>query len=231
MKLNEAHVRYSAEEYDRYTAKFVRPFDEALADRVIEEVEKRPGASRLVDVGAGTARLLLYLATLPRLDQLTFIGTDLFEDMVQQGRKAIADVNLANRVRMVTTDVHAMELPDECADIIISRSTLHHWSDPVRALREIDRLLKPGGVAIIHDVRRDPSPEALAEFNRLRAMAGIGPAFLDEKFTTGEVRDLLDRAGLGTRALLGAPTEGLWALGMEVEIHKPVRDVLSSSAM
>ena len=42
MEKNAAHVRYTAETYDRYTANFVKPFDDVLAARVIKEARPRP---------------------------------------------------------------------------------------------------------------------------------------------------------------------------------------------
>ena len=81
----------------------------------------------------------------------------------------LADAGFEGRIELAVDDVHEMRWPDAFADIIISRSTIHHWHDPRKALRDIFRVLKPGGIAMIHDVRRDPAPEAIEEFNRLRA--------------------------------------------------------------
>ena len=221
MEKHEAHVRYSAEEYDRYTADFVKPFDDMLASRVVEEAIPRLPGALLLDIGTGTARFLVRLLAIPELTGLRLVGTDLFEDMVDQARRTIAAASASDRIEMIVADVHAMNLPDAHADIVLSRSTLHHWSNPPKALGEIYRVLKPGGIAILHDVRRDATPEALAEFNRLRALAGIGPSFLEEKFTAAEVREFLREAGLAEYASVRAPEKGLRGLGMAVEITKP----------
>lgn len=223
MEKNQAHVRYTADRYDEFTAGFVRPFDEMVTRRVVGEARDRPAGSVLLDVGTGTARLLIHLARVESLSGLRLIGTDLFADMIERARQSVAEAGLSDRIELTQQDVHAMDLPDESADIVLSRSTIHHWSDPSRALAEIDRVLRPGGVAFIHDVRRDPAPEALEEFNRLRARAGLGPSFLDEKFTAAEVEAFLLAAGLADRGTVHAPSSGLGALGMEVEIRKPSR--------
>ena len=111
-------------------------------------------------------------------------------------------------------DVHQMPYSDESADFIISRSTIHHWADPVKAFQEIYRLLTPGGVAIIHEPRRDPHPKALADFNAARAAVGVEPARMDEKFTPTEVKGFLKKAGSGKAehrlgSLAGAGFDGL----------------------
>ena len=221
MEKHQPHVRYTADEYDRYTAEFVKPFDEMMTKRVVEEARLQPPDALILDIGTGTARLLVHLAHIGELARLRLVGTDLFEDMITRARRSVAEAGLSGRIELIQQDVHAMDLPDEFADIILSRSTLHHWSDPTRALTEIYRVLKLGGVALIHDVRRDPDPEALAEFDRLRGLAGLGPSFLDEKFTAPEVEAFLRDAGLAAQGIVRAPSSGMGALGMEVEIRKP----------
>ena len=212
MEKNEAHVRYSAEQYDTYTSNFVRRFDGLLADRIIEETAGRQGL-RLLDIGTGTARLLVHLAGLPTLDGLRLVGTDVFTDMVERARDVVRAERLEGRILLAVDDVHAMGIADASVDLVISRSTIHHWSEPVRALGEIFRVLRPGGIAILHDVRRDPAPEAIAEFNRLRAEAGIPPSFLEEKFTVAEVEAFVRDAGIEPHARVLAATKGLKALG------------------
>jgi len=222
LKKNDPHVRYTADQYDQFTASFVKPFDEMVAWRVIKEARPRLPGALLLDVGTGTARLLVHLARIEELAGLHIVGTDFFADMVERAKRTVVEAGLTDRIELIQQDVHAMSLPDGYADIILSRSTLHHWADPPRALAEIYRVLRPGGIALIHDVRRDPEPEALAEFNRLREMAGVGPSYLDEKFTSQEAEAFVREAGLAAHATIRAPKNGLGALGMEVEIIKPL---------
>ncbi len=218
---NQPHVRYSAGEYDDYTARHVRPFDEMMAARVVEEMQGRPADAVLLDIGTGTARLLLHLAGLAPLHAVRFVGTDAFEDMVERARQTVEAAGLSPRIEIRLDDVHTMRLGDRFADLVISRSTVHHWSDPTRAFVEIYRVLTPGGVAIIHDVRRDPPTEAIAEFNRLRAAAGLPPSHLDEKLTVAEASTHLRQAGLEGVSRVTSGRRGLGALGYEILIRKP----------
>lgn len=215
-------VRYSAELYDSFTKAFVAPFDDILIKRVRDEYGAPGRTARLVDIGTGTAQVLIKLANRPEFDALELIGMDYFLDMVEEARAAVARHGLTERVKIVAADVHHLPCADRRADLIISRSTIHHWPDPAAAFREIHRILAPGGVAIIHDVRRDPNPEALAEFNRMRAQAGVENSLLDGKFTPAEVHAFLTQAGLDeTTARIFAPEEGMAALGFEVRITGP----------
>jgi ubiquinone/menaquinone biosynthesis C-methylase UbiE len=52
-------------------------------------------------------------------------------------------------------DAVDMHFPDASFDVVVSTLSLHHWSDPLQVLREIKRVLKPGGTAFILDLRRD----------------------------------------------------------------------------
>ena len=214
-------VHYSAADYDRYTTDAVSTYDDGMIRRLLQEYRLMGRGKRvLLDIGTGTAQLLLKIATDPDFEDIELIGTDFFEDMVEQARQTVAEAELSDRIRIEQSDVHEMPQPEGTADLIISRSTIHHWADPPQAFREVFRLLKRGGVAIIHEPRRDPAPEALAEFNRLRAEQGIEPARMDEKYTSEEVRGFLAEAGLNRNGMVLTPMQGPGALGMEVRISK-----------
>jgi ubiquinone/menaquinone biosynthesis C-methylase UbiE len=219
IELHQAHVRYSAEEYDRFTATFTRQFDAALAGIILPHAITRGPDAVLIDIGTGTGRFLLHLATIPALAGLRLIGTDLFPDMITRARTAADDAGVT--IQFLCQDVHQMELPDASADIITSRSTVHHWQDPVQAFREIYRLLKPRGVAFICDIRRDAPADVVAEFNRLRAEAGLGPSVLEEKYTKAELEEFCRVAGIDGHCRLYAGGEGLAALGITLMMKKP----------
>ncbi|MBW4572071.1 MAG: class I SAM-dependent methyltransferase [Tolypothrix carrinoi HA7290-LM1] len=214
-------VKYSAESYDHYTKSFVSIYDDFILERLLEEYHQQGGGLKtLVDVGTGTAQVLIKVAANPELQALSLIGTDCFEDMIDKAREVVKQNDLENRIEITNADVHDMPFPDNYADLVISRSTIHHWANPVRAFQEIYRILKPSGVAIIHDIRRNPAPEVLAEFNRLREQAGIVPSNLEEKYTPQEVEDMLKVAGLTEYATITAPESGLGSLGFELRISK-----------
>ncbi|MDZ8261975.1 class I SAM-dependent methyltransferase [Nostoc sp. ChiQUE01b] len=214
-------VKYSSEKYDEYTKSFVSIYDDFILQNLLEEYYQQGGGLKtLVDVGTGTAQILIKAAANPELDALSLIGTDYFQDMVDEARKVVKQNGLENRIEIINADVHNMPFPDNYADLVISRSTIHHWANPVRAFQEIYRILKPSGVAIIHDIRRNPGPEVLAEFNRLRQEIGVVPSNLEEKYTPQEVEDMLKVAGLTEYAVIAAPETGPGSLGFELRISK-----------
>ena len=217
--LHQAHVRYSAEAYDQFTATSTKAFDLALASLVTKPLLKKMPGAVIVDVGTGTGRFLIHLAGIEALSGLRMVGTDLFDDMLEQGRAAARDAGAS--IEFSRQDVHAMTLPDQMADVVTSRSTVHHWHDPAQAFKEIFRILKPGGIAFICDIRRDAPAEAVEEFNRLRAAAGLSPSVLEEKYTVAELEAFCRAAGLADQARFYTTDKGLLALGVTVTLEKP----------
>jgi ubiquinone/menaquinone biosynthesis C-methylase UbiE len=217
------HVAMSAQQYHDYISSAAGPWDELLIRRFSDEYEPSPAGRIVVDVGTGTAVLLMMLAQNPEFADAAFIGTDLFTDMIRAAREAVSSSGLEGRIRIDECDVHHMPYPDEFADYVISRSTIHHWADPAQAFREIFRILKPGGIALLHEPRRDPNPQALEEFNRRRRAAGFEPNDLTEKFTSAQVDAFLEIAGIRPHGVITAPSDGPASMGFEVRIAKPDR--------
>ena len=214
-------VHYSAEKYDEYTRHSVEVHDERTIRRLRQEYRSLGRAPcTLIDVGTGTAQLLVKLAAHKEMQWKKIIGTDIFDDMLAKARETIATAHLENLIAIERADVHEMPYADGSADFIISRSTIHHWADPAKAFQEIYRLLAPDGVAIIHEPRRDPHPAALAAFNAARAAVGVEPARMDEKYTAQEVEAFLRTAGLAAQSIVSAPRRGPGSMGFEVRISK-----------
>jgi ubiquinone/menaquinone biosynthesis C-methylase UbiE len=210
------HVHYSAALYDKYSERFLEPYDDVFVRRLVAIYARRPGCQIIVDVGTGTARLLLRLMGLEMFREATCIAVDLFPDMVEVALRNVRDAGCQEQVAVVQGDAHALPLKDGLASHVISRSTLHHWADPALALREMHRILEPGGSALIHEVRRDPPPGVLEEFNHWRARAGVEPSRVDEKYTLAQMRQFVIDAGLSKNAHVFAPETGMASLGVEI---------------
>ena len=220
MTRTNLRVGCSPDDYDRYTAFGVEVYDQLLVDRLSLEAQRLGRARlRVVDACTGTGQLLVRVASSPPFSDATFTAFDLFEDMVAIAREHVRDAGLAERVRVEVADIHALPYANGSADLVMARSVVHHWADPLAAFREIERILAPGGVAVIHEPRRDPSRQAYEQAAEGRRRAGIRPVDLDEKYTAEEVRQQLQAAGVRKWDVF-APEEGAGAIGFEVRIEK-----------
>jgi SAM-dependent methyltransferase len=207
--------RQPADDYDRFSDAVLGPWDRLFLDRA--EALRPHGTGLLADIGAGTGVVLERLRARSAFDGWELVGLEPFDDMVAAGQARFDAHGIA--ARMQKGDAAALPFADGTLGMTLSRATIHHLPDKVAALREMVRVLRPGGIALIHDARRD-MPAALRErFNAMRAGIGYGPTTLHEKLTPSEMAALLEAAGLAAQATLSAGDTGLSAIGFEVVIR------------
>jgi ubiquinone/menaquinone biosynthesis C-methylase UbiE len=144
--------------------------------------------ARLLEVGCGPGHLSIRLA---RDHGLDVTGLDLDPAMIERARanaeraRANAERTLPhadNRPDFVAGDVAALPFADESFDLVVSTLSMHHWADPTAGLNEIGRVLRPGGRALIWDIRpgglpfhpHPPDPVAHADDSSLR-LVSAGP--------------------------------------------------------
>jgi len=109
--------------------------------------------ARVLDLGCGAGHVSFQIA--PLVDEV--VAYDLSEQMLEVVATAAQQRGLGN----ISTERGAAEsLPfaDASFDFVFSRYSAHHWSDLGLALREVRRVLKPGGVAAFIDVASPGSP-------------------------------------------------------------------------
>lgn len=99
----------------------------------------------------------LGLEWLKRTDSTKLVGYDISPDMLAIARKNAKDYGLDGRVEYVKGDVQRLPFEDEFFDAVFSNDSFHEWAHPVDAFNEIRRVLKPGGIYHISDLRRDMS--------------------------------------------------------------------------
>jgi len=131
-----------AAEFDRLTERFSTP----IAMRMIELAQLKP-SDCILDVGTGTG--LLALRAAPLLAGGRIIGIDHSPGMMKQACVKARRSNLDGVVAFRQMDAERLEFSDQSFDIVLSLYALFHFPDPLRALREIHRVLRPGGHVVI----------------------------------------------------------------------------------
>ena len=102
--------------------------------------------TRLLDVGCGPGTITADLAA--RVASVTAVETA--PAALDAARAVVADRGLTN-VTFAVEDVHALGFDDDTFDAVHAHQVLQHVSDPVRALREMARVCRPGGVVAARD--------------------------------------------------------------------------------
>jgi ubiquinone/menaquinone biosynthesis C-methylase UbiE len=102
----------------------------------------RPFSGRILEVGAGTGK---NLQSYP--GDAFVIATDLSPGMLAQARKRAASGS--RRMHFVLTDAEDLAFRDGAFDTVVATCVFCSVPDPVRGLREIRRVLRPGSKAIL----------------------------------------------------------------------------------
>jgi ubiquinone/menaquinone biosynthesis C-methylase UbiE len=109
----------------------------------------RPGLD-LFDVGCGPGTITRELAALVQPGQV--VGLDAAADAIAEATRLQTDTEpSAQNVSFVTGDVYALEFSDATFDVVHAHQVLQHLSDPVRGLRSMLRVTKPGGLVAVRD--------------------------------------------------------------------------------
>lgn len=102
----------------------------------------------LLDVGSGPGTITLDLARLVSPGRV--VGIDSEELVVANANGLAADTDLSN-VSFEVGDAYALDFPDASFDVVHAHQVLQHLADPVAALREFRRVLRPGGIMAARD--------------------------------------------------------------------------------
>jgi ubiquinone/menaquinone biosynthesis C-methylase UbiE len=117
---------------------------------IVKELDIRPGYY-VLDIGSGTGVLLPFLIT-----ELGYKGRIVALDFSAEMLVQAQAKNFPPMVGFAQADVLAIPLADNSVDMAICNSVFPHFSDKVRALREIARVLKNNGrLVICHTMSRD----------------------------------------------------------------------------
>jgi ubiquinone/menaquinone biosynthesis C-methylase UbiE len=126
----------------------------------------RAGMS-VLDCGCGTGSMTLDLAR--RVAPGRVAGVDVDEAQLAVASASARELALEG-VEFTPGSVYELPFADATFDVVVANTVLFHLSDPVRALTEMRRVLRPGGIAAVSDDDLSTvvySPE-LPELGRLR---------------------------------------------------------------
>jgi len=134
-----------------------------------------------LDVGSGTGDLALSLLR-ASWSSSRVVGVDLAPRMLEIALSRVG--TFASRYRAVIANAEALPFPDRSIDRVASAFTLRNLGDLPRALREMRRVLRPGGRAVLLELSHPPQPLFARVYRwyfelllpRLAALLGGDPA-------------------------------------------------------
>jgi SAM-dependent methyltransferase len=128
----------------------------------------KPGM-RLLDLGCGPGTISIGFAEV--LTPGEVVGVDAQPAQVESARKLAAE-NAVTNATFEVADAHELPFPDNSFDAAFAHVVLMHLREPVRALSEVRRVLRPGGVVGLRDpdfgsILRAPLTPLLEEHRNL----------------------------------------------------------------
>ncbi|MEJ7763757.1 MAG: methyltransferase domain-containing protein [Thermomicrobiales bacterium] len=167
----------------RFTARLMRQGNASLNLWMLELIDVEPG-DRVLEVGFGPGIVLVELLT--RTPDGVVVGVDASELMVRQARtRHVADIS-AGRLELRQGDAGSLPDADASFDMVCGTHVIYFWPDPVGTVRELGRVLRPGGTLALAYQERDRMPP--------RAASGLSQAGA-RLFGPGEVEQTVRAAG------------------------------------
>ena len=116
----------------------------------------------ILDVGCGGGKTVSRLAQLA--PQGRVFGIDYSVDMVKFSKKINKMLIVQNRVEIIEGSVEKMSFKDDFFDLVTAFETYYFWSNFLNALKEIKRVLKPGGkLLLVNELIYGATPAKLIE--------------------------------------------------------------------
>ena len=129
----------------------------------------------ILDVGCGTGQLLMKART--RWPSARLEGVDPAPGMVEIARRQAggATFSLGN--------AESLPMADSSVDVAFSSLSFHHWADQAKGLREMSRVLRPGGCVCIADVTAPDWLASIVRRVRVRGSSGMARLFTEAGLT------------------------------------------------
>ncbi len=145
-KANEKKWDIRARTFDKKKHDYFR----LMQKMVISMLDLREN-SNFLDLGCGTGWAVCYVCSLLK-GRGNFIGIDISKEMVE---KAGINAQGLDNIAFYKASSEDLPLKNNYFDYIICTNSFHHYLNPLKALAEVHRVLKPGGKIYILDLTSD----------------------------------------------------------------------------
>lgn len=181
--------------YDKTTRKDM-PAVRELAAKI---AGMAPAGGKVLEVAPGPGFLSIELAK----RGLDVQAVDISKTFIEIARKNAAEEH-ANVVFMQGNASELLVIK-ECVDFVVCRAAFKNFTEPVKAMSEMLRVLKPGGTALLIDMRRDVSIEELRKY-----VDGLGVSWFSRKFMMATFRGMLIKRAYPLEHIRSMAAEAGW---------------------
>jgi len=180
-----------------YTTNTGKSLDEfaKLARRIANQL---PRGSTVLEVAPGPGYFCIELA---KLGSYAIIGLDISHTFVEIASKKAAEAGV--QVDFQQGNASSMPFTNDTFDFLLCRAAFKNFAQPVRALQEMSRVLKPGGRGLIIDLRKDASMESinhevesmgLGTVNKVLTKLAFRTMLLKSAYTRPQFHQMLSQA-------------------------------------
>src|SRR6266542_2792194 len=164
-------------------------------------VEKIPSNGKVLEIAPGPGYFCIELAALGNY-QIT--GLDISKSFVEIARKNA--VEAGRKIDFREGNASAMPFKDNTFDFTFCQAAFKNFSQPVRAIAEMHRVLRPGGLSVIADLRNDASAEeiereikgmGLGWFNEVMVRWTFKQMLLKSAYSVDEMRSMISQTPFG----------------------------------
>src|SRR5271156_5953167 len=191
--------------YAKTTYKDIADF-QALAKRMAEELAE---GSSVLEVAPGPGYFSIELG---KRGKYKITGLDISQTFVEIARKNAREA--AVDVDFQLGNASAMPFADDSFELIVCRAAFKNFTEPVEALREMRRVLRPGGRAVIIDLRRDTPKEEInayidntnrGKLNSVVMKVTFRVMLLKRAYTRSDFDRLISESGFQNSRIAAAP--------------------------
>jgi ubiquinone/menaquinone biosynthesis C-methylase UbiE len=156
----------------------------------------------VLEVAPGPGYLAIELA---KLGDYRVVGLDISQSFVEMARRNAREAGVA--VTFEWGNAACMPFGSDSFDVIVCRAAFKNFAEPVQALTEMHRVLRPGGKALIYDLRPDAPPEAIGAeikkmglgwFDAMLTKLAFKYMLLKRAYSREQLREMASQSAFGT---------------------------------